>query len=283
MWFLLSLWVVLLVPLPLAAAEEARFVPPPSPVAASSPEPKILEARGTRESPFIIDAVEGADQIAQRQDDRRHRLFEENRDYVLGAISGATLLVAIVQAVMFFWQLRMARDAIRDAEHAATTAARSAEATHQAAIAHKNAARAWMRPDEIHGSDSQGRWSFGFKWTNVGVTPGINGATQAGLILLKNGDPVPDSYIDSLEWLPAAVVFPGQFFEAPPIKLDERSLEIALARQGELKLFGRMRYIDTVNGGEHVTTVCRIVRPLRRPDGALRFEYDHILEHNTAD
>jgi hypothetical protein len=119
--------------LPLVAAQ----TPQPQ---SSAPQPKTeADQRGTKQIPFVVEAVESQSDAAEKQAARDHREQEATNSRITRNITAGLFLVALLQAGFFVWQLRMMRKNVRDTGIAATAAERSAEIAEKAMVSSQRA------------------------------------------------------------------------------------------------------------------------------------------------
>jgi hypothetical protein len=154
---------------------------------ATERQPSEGAEHGTEHIPFVVTIVPPKEGTPEAQRDEQERLQKtaNERGLILATwlLAFATTLifaVAVTQAVLFLWQLRLIRDGLRPAEVAANAAKESADA----AIATE---RAYVFPgyDPITYSQ-EGHATIPLVMTNAGKTPAV--IKQVGYAFLNRTD-----------------------------------------------------------------------------------------------
>lgn len=103
-----------------------------------------LDQRGTRQNPLVVDSMRGPEDIADKQLEKQQRIEELGSSRSSLYINSGLLLIALLQAWLFVWQLRIMRHSLRDTEIAARAAERSADIAEKAMVWSQ---RAYIRVD----------------------------------------------------------------------------------------------------------------------------------------
>lgn len=93
------------------------------------------DKRGTKNLPLVVETIESDADRNEKIDVAKHRKEDASRNWWVMVFTGGLLLVTIVQALLFFWQLRLIKRSITDAEIVAEVAKESLRFTRESFLA----------------------------------------------------------------------------------------------------------------------------------------------------
>lgn len=135
-----------------ASAAHATSTPPtaPLPLTDVGPRSSTLQSdlRGTRSLPLVIESVVSAEDVTEKREEAKYRAIDSSTARWIMLLTGGMLLVAVVQAIFFFVQLRLMRASMRVAQMAAAATERTVETMEDTARrqlrAYVSVDRAWI-------------------------------------------------------------------------------------------------------------------------------------------
>lgn len=105
----------------------------PAPAKPISPQPRI----GTADAPIYVQSLEAPEAALERSEAAEHRTWERSNGRAALYVAGVMAAFALLQLFLFFWQLWLMRETIKDASQsarAASAAAAAADLSARAAI-----------------------------------------------------------------------------------------------------------------------------------------------------
>lgn len=218
---------------------------------------KVPAAMGTRDRPIVVETIAAKDDFAETQAKAQEREDKTRIDketlriarWMLYATIGL-LLVAIVQASFFIWQLRLMKQSMVDTAAAALAAIRSADTMRQQL-------RAYAVVEDVKIKRRDGKPFIYVFIKNYGQTPANN------IRYWLHAEPIAGD-ASAAPPKPASAIFQGKIAVMPPqdgvsTEFDVPTIEAADVTEieGERKmlcLFGQAVYAD-VFGKESVTNI----------------------------
>jgi hypothetical protein len=254
--------IVLLLTLPMIAYSQD---PVPTPSKVGQPpqqQPNKIKTespngpRGTKDSPVFIETLERQVDRDDKVEERKYRENETSINKRLVFFTGLMLLVALGQAALFFYQLRLMRKTMIDTEKAASAAQKSAEVAEKTVEIMSDTAQRQLRAyifvktdDKSVVLDSDSVLTVTTIVKNFGQTPAHNIITSQhiGTYVLPIS---PDNPLDNLSFADnssTSALAPGEvtYIRNNPQKLTARL--IADIESGVVALFvlGEIKYYDS--------------------------------------
>ena len=254
----------------ITSAAEAQSQPPvpgPPKVAqpdkhhAAGPQAKAEpDKRGTKSAPIVVETLESPADAVEKKASAKHREDEASRNGWMMVFTGGLLIIAIVQAGLFWYQLRLMRDATKEAAAAATAAKNSVELARQAFVATHRPEIVVQSIRSSFGPESSSDFSMKADVTifNRGTTEAANlvffGALIAanefplGLVVTNEISRAGAEYV-LRAGMPLLFVIGGRF----------RQPEVPAEARVRCVCVGRIEYTDS-EGHVRRTGFCRIMR-----------------------
>jgi hypothetical protein len=258
------------------------------------------DKRGTPEAPVSIKTLPSPDAAAKAAEAKQERDANATADQALvdwtSYLFWVTVILALVaagQLGLFWWQLRLMRDSVKDAGLAAEAAQKSAEIAEQSLT---RLERAFVFPTDTswvwHLDPGLNKYWYEFRpiWANSGNTVTKNMITNINFALLDA--PLPDDFAgrDSDRSYPAmigpkATVYGGKSF----LYADD----VVAVQEGRKHFFlwGWARYNDVFEATPvHRTTFCRFLHeifgdPTKEPndkDNVVKMRFAIHSSYNDA-
>jgi hypothetical protein len=269
--------------------------PPPSKQTTQSP---TADQRGTDQVPFavkILPAPDAKEQADKTERDRKEKAVVDERltsetqriaDYTsrLAWFTFMLFGIAVLQAGLFFWQLRYMRQGMRDAEIAAKAADDSAKVARESVVLAENTAKRQLRAylGLVHFDIQSERHEFVIVVRNDGQTPARQVTSIFNMQWYPEGNDLPadfafPDYVQDRHGSDLVFINPKQehpwSFEADWTKFSQFfNGEIA-----QLYLYGRFEYLDVFDTN-WVSEFC--YQAVRFPNGGGGFRAYN--RHNNA-
>lgn len=232
---------------------------------------------GTPQTPFVVSTVETREDELERLEAAKHRTWERESTKLQAYIAATVAIFALLQLLLFFWQLRLMRETVKDAgssARAASSAASAASLSAKAAVQIElpiitasvfGLLRTSSPTDPYDPQGGSVNDGFPDRYASVGPFLFKNsGRSSALLETLELGWAVGESlppqpvyqHVIPLEHF--SIIGPGEEFQSPyhlAIELDpHQQAEIKEARS-LLWVYGSLRYRDFI-GDVHKDAFC---------------------------
>lgn len=258
-----SALVCVLVALPLVCAAAQSHSPSPRPAEvsqppqqqASGPQPATeSDKRGTKNAPLVVETVEGPSDAAEKKTAAQHRQQEASNSRLTRNFTGGMLLVAVLQASFFLWQLILLRASSAEARQVAEAAKISADAAQRSVISLIHAERAYIFAEfvleawPLQSASGEGvKNAVTLKAWNYGKTPAILTNVRASVLIDRT---VPQALPEVEEQeLPRALgVAKDTCHEIRvPFRLMDSKEAMIRTNQEQLYCVGKIGYLDVFN------------------------------------
>ena len=108
---------------------------PPQKGASGVDQQPDTNKRGTRNLPLVVETLESDADRNEKVDAAKHRKEDASRNWWVMIFTGGLLSVTVAQAFLFFWQLRLIKRSVKDAEAATEVAKESLRFTRESFLA----------------------------------------------------------------------------------------------------------------------------------------------------
>jgi hypothetical protein len=261
-------------------AKEPDAVPKVVRAARAAPSDKPASAQpriGTTDVPFVVRTLEAPEAALERTEAAEHRAWERSSGRAALYVAGVMAAFALLQLLLFFWQLWLMRETIKDASQsarAASAAAAAADLSARAAIGielplittrlfgllRTNVATDPYDPPggTVNDGYPSRHCSAGpFLFKNIGRSPAILERVDLGWSVAADLAEQPQySELVALEHL--STIATGEEFQAP----YHLSMDLTQEQQAEIQeersflwVYGALRYRDFM-GDRHEERFC---------------------------
>ena len=219
------------------------------------------EVRGTKLNPLVVETAESADDVQDKVLAKEQRRIEIENNSLTTRLTGALLVVALVQAAFFVWQLKLMRDSLDDTNMAAKAAMETANLAKEQLYLTQ---RAYIISPGIklnvewpgaHISNID----FFVTFENKGTTPATNVLVYVDHRLV----PAADANDQSFTWEEPIQPAPGWLTPGVSMTTQAKRLSIAdlmAVFNGEKAfiLYAECRYMDVFGKAHRVETCSRL-------------------------
>jgi hypothetical protein len=232
---------------------------------------------GTDHTPLVVRTLEEPENAIERAEAAKHRAWERNNASAALYVGFAMAAFALLQLLLFLWQLRLMRETVKDASHSANAASAAAQASSlsaRAAIRIElpliNASllglfRATGPTDPYDprggfinaGYPDQYASAGPFVFKNSGRSSAFLDLLQLGWMVVPDLPPQP-LYQEMVPFEHLSSIGPGEEFQAPyhlALELTPEQQKDLRDRRALLWIFGALRYRDFM-GDTHEDRFC---------------------------